>query len=56
MPFNLLCREATYIIWCVQTSYPCIEGETIACECVKQHFHINDDAGSLTYWGHITSL
>lgn len=27
----------------VQTSYSCTEGGTMACECVKQHFHINDD-------------
>ena len=27
----------------VQTSYSCTEGGTIACECTKQHFHINDD-------------
>lgn len=27
----------------VQTSYSCTEGGTIACECRKQHFHINDD-------------
>ncbi len=27
----------------VQTSYSCTEGGTIACECSKQHFHINDD-------------
>lgn len=27
----------------VQTNYSCTEGGTIACECTKQHFHINDD-------------
>jgi phenylacetate-coenzyme A ligase PaaK-like adenylate-forming protein len=27
----------------VQTSYSCTEGGTVACECRKQHFHINDD-------------
>lgn len=27
----------------VQTSYSCTEGGTVACECTKQHFHINDD-------------
>ncbi|MEG2617687.1 MAG: phenylacetate--CoA ligase family protein, partial [Oscillospiraceae bacterium] len=27
----------------VQTNYSCTEGGTIACECVEQHFHINDD-------------
>ncbi|MBO4818707.1 MAG: phenylacetate--CoA ligase family protein [Firmicutes bacterium] len=27
----------------VQTSYSCTEGGTVACECEKQHFHINDD-------------
>ena len=27
----------------VQTSYSCTEGGCIACECRKQHFHINDD-------------
>ncbi len=27
----------------VQTSYSCTEGGTVACECVNQHFHINDD-------------
>ena len=27
----------------VQTSYSCTEGGTVACECVHQHFHINDD-------------
>ena len=27
----------------VQTSYSCTEGGTMACECMKQHFHINDD-------------
>lgn len=26
-----------------QTSYACTEGGTIACECGKQHFHINED-------------
>lgn len=27
----------------VQTSYACTEGGTVACECRKQHLHINDD-------------
>lgn len=27
----------------VQTSYSCTEGGTVACECTKHHFHINDD-------------
>ena len=27
----------------VQTSYPCTEGGTVACECIHHHFHINDD-------------
>lgn len=27
----------------VQTSYSCTEGGSVACECRKQHFHINDD-------------
>ncbi len=27
----------------VQTNYSCTEGGTIACECTRQHFHINDD-------------
>lgn len=27
----------------VQTSYACTEGGTVACECIKQHLHINDD-------------
>ena len=27
----------------VQTSYSCTEGGTVACECIHQHFHINDD-------------
>lgn len=27
----------------VQTSYSCTEGGTVACECRRQHFHINDD-------------
>ena len=27
----------------VQTSYSCTEGGTVACECTRQHFHINDD-------------
>ena len=27
----------------VQTSYSCTEGGTVACECKKKHFHINDD-------------
>ena len=27
----------------VQTSYSCTEGGTVACECRKRHFHINDD-------------
>lgn len=27
----------------VQTSYSCTEGGTVACECTKQHFHINHD-------------
>lgn len=27
----------------VQTSYSCTEGGTVACECRKQHFHINED-------------
>ena len=27
----------------VQTSYSCTEGGTVACECVRQHFHVNDD-------------
>ena len=27
----------------VQTSYSCTEGGTVACECVRRHFHINDD-------------
>ena len=27
----------------VQTSYSCTEGGTVACECRKQHFHVNDD-------------
>ncbi|MCR5794593.1 MAG: hypothetical protein K6G61_04510 [Solobacterium sp.] len=27
----------------VQTSYSCTEGGTVACECGKKHFHINDD-------------
>ena len=27
----------------VQTSYSCTEGGCVACECRRQHFHINDD-------------
>ena len=27
----------------VQTSYSCTEGGTVACECRKKHFHVNDD-------------
>ena len=27
----------------VQTSYSCTEGGTVACECSKHHFHINED-------------
>ena len=27
----------------VQTSYSCTEGGTVACECRKKHFHINED-------------
>ena len=27
----------------MQTHYSCTEGGTVACECTKQHFHINDD-------------
>lgn len=27
----------------VQTSYSCTEGGTVACECGRQHFHINED-------------
>ena len=27
----------------VQTSYSCTEGGTVACECRRQHFHINED-------------
>lgn len=27
----------------VQTNYSCTEGGTVACECVQQHFHVNDD-------------
>ncbi len=27
----------------VQTSYACTEAGNVACECRKQHFHINDD-------------
>ncbi len=27
----------------VQTTYSCTEGGTIACECIHQHFHVNDD-------------
>ena len=27
----------------VQTSYACTEGGTVACECRRQHLHINDD-------------
>lgn len=27
----------------VQTSYSCTEGGTVACECTRQHFHLNDD-------------
>ncbi len=27
----------------VQTTYSCTEGGTVACECIHQHFHINDD-------------
>ena len=27
----------------VQTSYSCTEGGTVACECTRRHFHINDD-------------
>lgn len=27
----------------VQTSYACTEGGAVACECMRQHFHINDD-------------
>ncbi len=27
----------------VQTNYSCTEGGMVACECVKQHLHINDD-------------
>ncbi len=27
----------------VQTSYSCTEGGTVACECRKQHFHVNND-------------
>lgn len=27
----------------VQTNYSCTEGGTVACECTKNHFHINDD-------------
>ncbi|MBR0139831.1 MAG: phenylacetate--CoA ligase family protein [Firmicutes bacterium] len=28
---------------CVQTSYSCTEGGTVACECRNRRFHINDD-------------
>lgn len=27
----------------VQTSYSCTEGGSVACECIKHHFHVNDD-------------
>ena len=27
----------------VQTSYSCTEGGTVACECARRHFHVNDD-------------
>jgi len=27
----------------VQTNYSCTEGGVVACECVNQHFHVNDD-------------
>ena len=27
----------------VQTNYSCTEGGTVACECTKRHFHVNDD-------------
>ena len=27
----------------VQTSYSCTEGGCVACECTRQHFHINED-------------
>ena len=27
----------------VQTSYSCTEGGTVACECRRRHFHVNDD-------------
>lgn len=27
----------------VQTNYSCTEGGIVSCECVHQHFHINDD-------------
>lgn len=27
----------------VQTNYSCTEGGCVACECIRQHFHINDD-------------
>ncbi|MGN0706913.1 MAG: phenylacetate--CoA ligase family protein [Faecalibacterium sp.] len=27
----------------VQTSYACTEGGAVACECIRQHFHLNDD-------------
>lgn len=37
-------RELSEVFGCyVQTNYSCTEGGTMACECTKQHFHINDD-------------
>ncbi|MDD6039305.1 MAG: phenylacetate--CoA ligase family protein, partial [bacterium] len=40
---NLRKRLAETFHCYVQTSYSCTEGGTMACECRKQHFHINDD-------------
>ncbi len=41
---NQLCEKLSEAFECyVQTNYSCTEGGTIACECIQQHFHINDD-------------
>ena len=43
LPDPLRARLAEAFGCYVQTSYSCTEGGTIACECEKQRFHLNDD-------------
>lgn len=43
LPDTLRAKLAETFHCYVQTSYSCTEGGSVACECRRQHFHINDD-------------